>query len=182
MSGIQAASTVSTNTPARRPGSRRSLLAWTILFAAALVVVLWVVSVWWSIDISMGRGAVIARRGFVAFNWAEYDVRNRPSEICRNLEPLTWWFGEPEFVTKCTLLSGGVVIVERYDAPGRGFQTNGAVLLWPITLLTTLSGTALLISARRARRRALTHLCPACGYDLIGLPPNAPCPECGPRA
>jgi hypothetical protein len=29
------------------------------------------------------------------------------------------------------------------------------------------------------RRRRHLHLCPSCRYDLRGLPPGTPCPECG---
>mgnify|MGYP000989602022 CR=1 FL=1 len=31
------------------------------------------------------------------------------------------------------------------------------------------------------RRRSLRGLCPTCRYDLRGLPPGTPCPECGPQ-
>jgi len=33
----------------------------------------------------------------------------------------------------------------------------------------------------RAFKRVLPNSCPHCRYDLSGLPPNSPCPECGQR-
>ncbi len=54
-----------------------------------------------------------------------------------------------------------------------GFAANTAVNLGVVGLLWYG-----LTSVRRLRRRRAGR-CPACAYDLRGLPPGTPCPECG---
>ena len=55
----------------------------------------------------------------------------------------------------------------------QGFLLNTALYstLW-LSLLLALT------TLRRATRRH-RNLCPTCAYDLKGLPPHSPCPECG---
>lgn len=59
-----------------------------------------------------------------------------------------------------------------------GYQAL-ALTLWTPAFLFLSSGGLLLWSAAKARRRASTGMCVKCGYALAGLPPGAPCPECG---
>jgi hypothetical protein len=84
------------------------------------------------------------------------------------------------------------------DAPS-GFEIHGVQVgtgeralfpilpLWPGLLLDVLlySTATYLVCfgagfVRRYRRRARGH-CPSCNYDLSGLPPGSPCPECAAR-
>ncbi len=55
---------------------------------------------------------------------------------------------------------------------------------WPLlasiaVLGAPLGGGLLTLTALRAWQRARRGRCPRCGYDLAGLPCDAPCPECG---
>ena len=51
------------------------------------------------------------------------------------------------------------------------------VPLWmPGPVFATISSIAWRLDCRDRRRG---HLCPSCGYDLAGLAPSRPCPECG---
>ncbi len=61
------------------------------------------------------------------------------------------------------------------------------VVLWPLVALAVVCGATLMVVygrfvlRNRARSRALHagRICRSCGYDRVGLPVGAPCPECG---
>lgn len=50
------------------------------------------------------------------------------------------------------------------------------IAIWSITAWLLLTLTSTLRTRLRTRRAGK---CPQCRYDLRGLPPSAPCPECG---
>jgi hypothetical protein len=54
-----------------------------------------------------------------------------------------------------------------------------AVPIWFIALLLWAPAAILLRSGILARRHALKGMCGKCNYNLAGLTPDAPCPECG---
>jgi hypothetical protein len=57
-----------------------------------------------------------------------------------------------------------------------------AIPLWfPALALAIAPSTHWLVNIRARRRRQRRGLCSACAYDRRGLPPTAPCPECGSR-
>lgn len=80
---------------------------------------------------------------------------------------------------------GGLVLF-LYDGQTAFLPTRlrwHGVLFW--LLLLSLIGNAIWIAARSPyrwlvrRRRLRAGCCKRCGYDLTGLVPNVPCPECG---
>jgi hypothetical protein len=59
--------------------------------------------------------------------------------------------------------------------PGLGWALYATASLWPIGLA---AGTAAVLGVV-GRTAHMSHpTCPSCSYDLSGLPPGSPCPEC----
>ncbi len=81
--------------------------------------------------------------------------------LARNVYRRRGWLWVPDWEHR-SLISGVLVTVH--------------VPLWMVQVVLAVP-TAWLW--RRDRRRARAGLCAACGYDLAGLAPSAPCPECG---
>lgn len=74
---------------------------------------------------------------------------------------------QPFHQTTCHFIPTGVIPF--------GLAINTAVFTIPWAML-------LLLPAVRRHLRLRRHHCPACNYNLAGLPPGAACPECGKRS
>lgn len=145
----------------------RRLMKWGGAGLFALTAVAWTLSMFgglyfrtftkkqagWSWSIDLARGAVST--GFVWYF-------PRPTEV--SWEPFRagfWSFWKMDW---------------RVDSNVKYLR----VPLWmPGLLFATTSSIAWRLD-RRDRRRG--HRCPFCGYDLAGLAPSSPCPECGKTA
>ncbi|MDP1662525.1 MAG: hypothetical protein Q8L55_11490 [Phycisphaerales bacterium] len=150
---------------AGRGGKVRRTLGWTLLTLGLLVAGMWVASGWWEVVVwwetspKLSLGWALRAIGGV---WELEQGRVNGSWGARaysKSEAPQWWAGT-------------------WGTYGNGyFGYRGQ--LWPIPLLLWTPAALLLRSGILARRRALSGKCKSCGYDLAGLAPDAPCPECG---
>lgn len=141
---------------ARTRGRWVRWLKWSAIVLSAVTLVVWVGSAWWAVFYLHANSMqfVAAGGGRLTVSW-DPAPRFNPAvgswSVERWTEPFVWW---------------GVW------ASTKAF----AIPLWnplPFTL-----GAAFYLW-RRDRRARLPGHCPACGYDLAGLSPGGPCPECG---
>jgi len=154
-------------------------LASRLLAALAVVLLmLWPVTVWRPASLARGGGAVGAGAGWNVLAWS-----NAPIAI-------TSW--ESNSLPLWSFVGTGASML---DAPPDSWRpclstaslSNGAAVLalhtlwipawWPPVIVGMLAG----VAWWRASKAPGPGHCPRCGYDLTGLTPGAPCPECGPR-
>jgi hypothetical protein len=171
--------------PRRRPRTRTVSRAGLLLLLAAAAVVS---TRWFGVSAYAGGWSAGILCGQA---WAEHDT-----------DPDTRWtvgfqlFETPEFRWSIpggpdvsVLLSGrrpkargffgGIFRMEELG-PAPGAHRRWALILWPLTALSTVAGVGLSVLVRwRGTARRRRGACPACGYDLRTLADRV-CPECGP--
>ncbi|MFT3687154.1 MAG: hypothetical protein QM783_19895 [Phycisphaerales bacterium] len=173
----------------KRPGRKRRAAGWALLAFALAICVAWGVSRWWDVKYHFVAGGkncdLFFTRGFVGF-WRSPSTWETapPGWSMARLEPASanfdWWFkwsnsGDASQANA----SLGIVYVSVMNSSAAQSHMGVWVLFWPIVLMLVGGGAMALWSGRRARRRAMTGCCRACGYSLAGLGEGAACPECG---
>ena len=143
----------------------RSAIKWIGAVITALLAIIWIGSAWCTCGFSQpgGPGVGVA---FGQFRIRSDDSRS-PSQFAHGWHfyyvpggGFEWWFrGMP------------------YDSTaGYGYLL---VPLWFPLLLVGVPTMLIWRSDRRGRRAERGKVCPKCGYDRTGLPPERVCPECG---
>jgi hypothetical protein len=139
----------------------RRRLSRTLLAGATGVAALGVLSVRLLMAVLIGdRHAIWAAGGAVGWEWHSrgtlpaFANRWGPFILDRNDDPVAWWF-------------------ESMSGPGGQVGTVGIPLWMPLAAMIA-AGAWLAFQHRRRSGH-----CPKCDYDLAGLEPGAPCPECG---
>lgn len=135
---------------------RRRRWAWVFLVAATLIVVVDVLSIWFTLIVPAWKNVAfgVSRGAFGLVSSSVPDVADR-FEISRasTNEEFYWWFD-----------SGGIMGVGYVVAPlWIAFLVAAAICLW----------------LWRTSRVLPPWLCTNCGYDRRGLTEAGACPECG---
>lgn len=131
-----------------------------LLAGATIIAALGAISVRLTFGVLVGpRNAVLVGAGALGWQWHEPGLapiaaaRWGPFILDRNDDPLEWW-----------------PMTER-GPDGDGIA---AVPLWMPLGAMLVPGVWLAI-----HHRLRSGCCPRCNYDLAGLDPSSPCPECG---
>ncbi|MGH7132724.1 MAG: hypothetical protein ACREJO_12335 [Phycisphaerales bacterium] len=168
----------------KAPGRKRRWVGWVMLVLGVVVTGVWVASGWWwsgyngrFTQVFVARGTVfVYQRDFVdptvpqGWSTARMDAQWEWT-VTSTFDDLGFAYqGQPN----SRVVNGRIAGYMRFS----GYRCV-LVTLWPVCLLLLCSGSVMLWSARRARRRGVAGVCVKCGYSLAGLPAGASCPECG---
>lgn len=153
-----------------RPARPRwsALLFWACAALATLIVLAYAANGRWRYKRNGARSITEIVHGVVHLHW---NPRRTDSSLLWNgwslwpVEPQRRWIYRPW----------------AYDRGTNGIGGWRFLLFpfWPAALPPLLIATALGLRRRRSRLRLRAGACTNCGYDLRGLAPGLPCPECG---
>lgn len=157
------------------PGTRK-MIKWSTLVVIPILAIAWIASLSATTGVRVPRGWFIGVDGGRALAWRLWQDPNDPTE--KFVLPEWRWVREPWYGDHSMRWWPEV----HYDAPQIGTRNFFVALpLWMLMIVSLgSSGIAWAFDAR-AKRNALARLCPSCRYSLVGLPLDAPCPECGKR-
>jgi hypothetical protein len=142
----------------------RKTVKWGGAVVSVLLVVVWVGSGWWqvNVDLASGMHLEVFHGNVRAANLGAPYFAGQQGLHLNPREPVD---------------SRWVLFFNR-SVGSRAWEMT----LWFPTAMTLLvTGVAWRLDTL-ARRRARVGLCPKCNYDRTGLPPGAVCPECGAAA
>jgi hypothetical protein len=165
--------------PTKAVGRKRRAVGWALVALSLLVAGVWAASGWRCVQWWKGDAYWYCANGSVGVNvqagsGARLRQEERPIFALADRQSLSWRVWYP---TWSKSIHRDLAVVA-YGGDRVDFWYT-AVSLWPIPLLLWTSAVLLLRSGYLARRRANTGMCGKCNYNLAGLTPDAPCPECG---
>src|SRR5579862_6423400 len=147
-------------------GRLRSTLKWSGASVCLLIAATWLASRWYELGVvvntgSSGYGCAVMAGELALITTDAPDRGLRPwhprfTLTRTDLNAWMWWFHWNRWTN--------FINVSQCFIP-----------LW--TVLLPFAGTSLWVVVRS--HRATVGVCPHCRYNLSGLPPNSPCPECG---
>ena len=162
----------------KHPGRKRRIGGWALIAIAVAVAGGWMASGWKGLGFSSHSYAILCSSGRLLWvdqvpeasitKWVTFPVEQPPS--------LRWRVDEFPRRAQVPAWVNGLV---NWTSHNDGSPALVFICFWPLPLLLTAAGVPLLLSGRRARRRAVAGACMQCGYDRRGLAAGAVCPECG---
>ena len=187
-------------------GRKRRTLGWTLLTLGMLVAGMWAASGWWTLGygwaaalplgggvrqgqvrVHIGSGRVSVLQTDLPDSLAQFGLPFKSGwglQPTASIERTLMWRALTEQMRQsdAAISDYGLIAFFDDDPTGVYVYKGCIVVLWPVPLLMLGGGALLLWRGIRARRRAMTHLCRTCGYDLGGLGAGASAPSAERRA
>lgn len=170
-------------------GRKRRAAGWVLSTLGVLVAGVWVWSGGYGLSWRPGDWKILASRGVLTASWWKSDPESKKSTASSPYASWNWeWMLDPTPKAQPFYSSSGwdLWIASHYESWLTGeplyVTKRWALVLWPVPPLLWAPGGLFLRSGILARRRAITGMCKACGYNLAGLGAagaGVTCPECG---